>query len=44
MKVLSARRGENSYVVDVQVRGAEKPWRCYHDGRRCMGTEYQGEG
>ncbi len=44
MTVLSSRRGENSYIVDVQVAGAEKPWRCFHDGTKCTGTEYQGEG
>ena len=44
MKVISARRGETSFIVDVAVTGAPKPWRCYHDGTRCTGTEYQGEG
>lgn len=44
MKVISARKGENSYIVDFKVEGAQKPWRCYHDGTRCTGTEYQGEG
>jgi hypothetical protein len=44
MKVLRAERGENSFIVDVKVETAEKPWRCYHDGTRCTGTEYQGEG
>ena len=42
--LISARRGETSYIVDLAVRGVEKPWRCYHDGTRCTGTEYQGEG
>ena len=42
--LISARRGEASYIVDLAVRGVEKPWRCYHDGTRCTGTEYQGEG
>ncbi|MEP4077755.1 hypothetical protein [Haloferula sp.] len=42
--LISANRGENSYIVDLAVRGVEKPWRCYHDGTRCTGTEYQGEG
>jgi hypothetical protein len=42
--LISAKRGETSYIVDLAVRGAEKPWRCYHDGTRCTGTEYQGEG
>jgi hypothetical protein len=42
--LISAKRGENSYIVDLAVRGVEKPWRCYHDGTRCTGTEYQGEG
>lgn len=42
--LLSATRGETSYIVDLLVRGVEKPWRCYHDGTRCTGTEYQGEG
>jgi hypothetical protein len=44
MTVLSSRKGENSYIVDVQVAGAQAPWRCYHDGTSCTGTEYQGEG
>lgn len=44
MQVISATRGETSYIVDVQVAGAEKPWRCYHDGTRCTGTMYLGEG
>ncbi len=42
--LISAKRGEASYIVDLAVRGVEKPWRCYHDGTRCTGTEYQGEG
>lgn len=44
MKVLSAKRGENSFIIDVKVESAEKPWRCFHDGTKCTGTEYQGEG
>lgn len=42
--LISARRGEASYIVDLAVRGVAKPWRCYHDGTRCTGTEYLGEG
>ncbi len=42
--LISAKRGETSFIVDLAVRGVEKPWRCYHDGTRCTGTEYQGEG
>lgn len=42
--LISARRGEASYIVDLAVRGVAKPWRCYHDGTQCTGTEYQGEG
>lgn len=44
MKVIQARRGETSFIIDVRVDSAEKPWRCYHDGTKCTGTEYQGEG
>lgn len=44
MKVISAKRGEASFIVDVEVKGAENPWRCYHDGTNCTGTDYQGEG
>jgi hypothetical protein len=44
MKVIEARRGESSFIIDVRVESAEKPWRCYHDGTKCTGTEYQGEG
>jgi hypothetical protein len=44
MKVISARRGEASFIVDVRVDGVPNPWRCYHDGNTCTGTEYQGEG
>ena len=44
MSVLRAFRGENSFVVDVQVAGVPKPWRCFHSGTECTGLEYQGEG
>ncbi len=44
MKVLIRKRGETSFIIDVKVEGAEKPWRCFHDGTKCTGTEYQGEG
>jgi hypothetical protein len=44
MTVISAKRGEASFIIDVQVQGVPKPWRCYHDGTKCTGTEYQGEG
>ena len=44
MKVISAVKGENSYIVDIQVEGVPNLWRCYHDGTQCTGTEYQGEG
>jgi hypothetical protein len=44
MKVISSKRGENSFIIDVKVDGAVKPWRCFHDGTKCTGTEYQGEG
>lgn len=44
MRVVSAERGENSYIVDIQVDGVPNLWRCFHDGSRCTGTEYQGEG
>ena len=44
MKVIKAERGENSFIIDVKVESAEKPRRCYHDGTKCTGTEYQGEG
>ena len=44
LTLLSARRGENSYIVDFEVAGVAQPWRCYHDGTKCTGTEYQGEG
>lgn len=44
LTVISSKRGENSFIVDVKVDGAEKPWRCFHDGTKCTGTEYQGEG
>jgi starvation-inducible outer membrane lipoprotein len=44
MKVISAKRGESSFIIDVKVDSAEKPWRCFHDGTKCTGTEYQGEG
>jgi hypothetical protein len=42
MKVIRAERSENSFIIDVQVDSAEKLWRCFHDGTRCTGTEYQG--
>ena len=44
MKVISAKRGETSFIIDVKADTAEKPWRCFHDGTKCTGTEYQGEG
>ena len=44
LKVIRAERGENSFIIDVEVEGAEKPWRCYHDGSKVTGTEYRGEG
>ncbi len=44
MKVLHSKRGETSFIIDVEVTGAQKPWRCFHDGTKCTGTEYQGEG
>lgn len=44
MKVIKAERGENSFIIDVEVEGVPKPWRCFHDGTECTGTEYQGEG
>lgn len=44
MQVISARRGESCFIVEVRVDGVEKPWRCFHDGTECFGTEYQGEG
>ena len=44
MKVIIARRGEASFIVDVKVDDVPKPWRCYHDGTNCTGTDYQGEG
>lgn len=44
MTVLTKKRGETSFIIDVKVEGAEKPWRCFHDGTKCTGTEYQGEG
>ena len=44
MKVLKSKRGENSFIVDVTVEGVPNPWRCFHDGTKCTGTEYQGEG
>lgn len=37
-------RGENSYTVDVKFKGVPKPWRCSHDGTKCTGTMYMGEG
>lgn len=42
--LISAKRGETSYIVDLAVRGVPKPWRCYHDGTVCTATEYLGEG
>ncbi|MFC7336478.1 hypothetical protein ACFQY0_04750 [Haloferula chungangensis] len=44
MKVIKSERGENSFIIDVKAESAEKPWRCYHDGTKVTGTEYQGEG
>jgi len=44
MTIMRAERGENSFIIDVKVKGVPKLWRCYHDGTKCTGTEYQGEG
>lgn len=44
MKVIRSKRGETSFIVDVKVEGVPEPWRCFHDGTKCTGTEYQGEG
>jgi hypothetical protein len=44
MTVLTRKRGETSFIIDVKVEGVPKPWRCFHDGTKCTGTEYQGEG
>ena len=44
MKVIRAKRGEASFIIDVSVEGVPNLWRCYHDGTSCTGTEYQGEG
>jgi hypothetical protein len=44
MTIINARQGETSFIVDIKVAGAEKPWRCYHDGTQCTSTVYQGEG
>lgn len=44
MKVINSKRGEASFIIDVKVDGVPKPWRCFHDGTKCTGTEYQGEG
>lgn len=44
MSVRDARRGEACYIIEVDVEGVPKPWKCFHDGSQCTGTEYQGEG
>lgn len=44
MEIIRATRGEASFIVDVKVEGVPKPWRCFHDGTSCTGTQYQGEG
>ncbi len=44
MKVISAKRGETSFIIDVRVDTAEKPWRCFHDGTKCTKVMYMGEG
>lgn len=44
MKVISAKRGETSFIVDIAVAGVPNPWRCFHSGTKVTGTQYQGEG
>ena len=44
MKVTHSEERNGSYIIDVKVQTAEKPWRCFHNGTKCTGTEYQGEG
>lgn len=44
MQVVRSVKNGSSYVVDVRVDGVPHFWRCFHDGKRCTGTEYQGEG
>ena len=29
MEVISATRGETSFIIDVKVEGVPKPWRCF---------------
>ena len=44
MNVVKSRRGETSYIIDIKVENVPNLWRCFHDGSKCTGTEYQGEG
>ena len=44
MSVVGAVRNGATYIVEIRVHGVPNLWRCYHDGDRCTGTEYQGEG
>lgn len=39
MKVINAKRSETSFLIDVAVDSSEKPYRCYHDGTKCTGSE-----
>lgn len=44
VSVISARRGETSFIVLVKVSGAQAPWRCDHDGTKVIRVLYTAEG
>lgn len=44
VSTISVEMGETSTHVLVKVPGAQKPWRCDHDGRKVLRVMYMGEG
>lgn len=44
VSTISVRMGETSTQVLVRVPGAQKPWRCDHNGRKVLRVMYMGEG
>lgn len=44
VSTISETMGETATNVLVRVAGAEKPWRCDHDGNKVLRVLYMGEG
>ncbi|MCB1503361.1 MAG: hypothetical protein H6876_10610 [Hyphomicrobiaceae bacterium] len=44
VSTISVKKGETATQVLVKVQGAQKPWRCDHDGKKVLRVMYMGEG